>query len=356
MSEKIMDRISEFDKYYEKNKEYLKKAAKTYKNLLMNLLNENLEKVDVVYRIKEKESCKEKIGRKYSKILEEDSTINSQDVLTDLIGVRIICMYESDIDKVAAIVENEFSIVDMTDKRQQIQELDNAFGYKGLHYDLKLDSKRSQLSEYKAYKDLPFELQIRTIIQNAWSELDHKIKYKKHIPKSLARRINRLAALFEIADTEFENIDNLSRKLQDKANEKIIETTSPGPKKAPLKAEEKQTDTVEEVLNIFDFVALLQEHFEDVYQSWAVETLLDDILDCDEELFFSKAYKILEKNLPIIEQYLNEHPEVNPSILTMIRYAFYIEDKNVFRELLYDDLRMKLDSWLKVLDQKKKDK
>ena len=50
---------------------------------------------------------------------------------------------------------------------------------------------------------MAFELQIRTIIQDSWSVLDHKIKYKKSIPGQLKRRINVLSALFELADREF---------------------------------------------------------------------------------------------------------------------------------------------------------
>ena len=46
----------------------------------------------------------------------------------------------------------------------------------------------------------------RTIIQDSWSVLDHKIKYKKSIPGSLKRRINVLSALFELADREFRQI------------------------------------------------------------------------------------------------------------------------------------------------------
>jgi len=49
---------------------------------------------------------------------------------------------------------------------------------------------------------------MRTIIQDAWSILDHKIKYKKSIQQSLKRRINRLSALFEIADDEFFRIND----------------------------------------------------------------------------------------------------------------------------------------------------
>ena len=65
---------------------------------------------------------------------------------------------------------------------------DDSFGYKGLHVDLKLKSPRTGMKEYKRYSDLRFEVQIRTIIQDAWSVLDHKIKYKKSIPTSMKRK------------------------------------------------------------------------------------------------------------------------------------------------------------------------
>ena len=60
--------------------------------------------------------------------------------------------------------------------------------------------------EAEKFKNIRIELQIRTVIQDAWSILDHKIKYKNSIPQKLKRRINRLSALFEIADEEFLNI------------------------------------------------------------------------------------------------------------------------------------------------------
>jgi ppGpp synthetase/RelA/SpoT-type nucleotidyltranferase len=60
--------------------------------------------------------------------------------------------------------------------------------------------------EAEKFKNIRIELQIRTVIQDAWSILDHKIKYKNSIPQNLKRRINRLSALFEIADEEFLNI------------------------------------------------------------------------------------------------------------------------------------------------------
>ena len=76
------------------------------------------------------------------------------------------------------------------------------------------------MREYQRYSNLRFEVQIRTIIQDAWSVLDHKIKYKKSIPLNMKRRINTLAALFELADREFFSIrqetDNVVQKCQTK--------------------------------------------------------------------------------------------------------------------------------------------
>lgn len=345
----ISEKIELFQKEYEFKKDFYIKAAKTFKNLIINLLNNKFEKTSVVFRIKDKVSCTEKIERKYLKKLQEDMECDITDLLTDLIGVRIICLYESEIQSIAKLLDDEFDIIDTTDKTQELLENDNAFGYKGLHIDLKFGPKRSELSEYKAYKDLRIEIQIRTIIQNAWSELDHQIKYKKHIPKELGRRINRLAALFEIADTEFESIDKVSKELQDKANQ--ISITTQNKKKALDKTEDIKKSSDKVKLDIFSFIALLTEFFGDVYKSWAVESLLDDILECDNEYLFSTAINALKTNLPIIKSYI-ETTKSTPSFLTQARYALYLSDKNKFESLLYEDLKKQLDSWLVIQSEK----
>ncbi len=94
----------------------------------------------------------------------------------------------------------------MTNKIAQVEGTENSFGYKGLHLDLKLNSDRLNFPEYGVYGKVPFELQMRTVVQYSWIILDHKIKYKKSIPGRLKRRINTLAALFELADREFREV------------------------------------------------------------------------------------------------------------------------------------------------------
>ncbi|MCX6074398.1 MAG: hypothetical protein NTY39_08775 [Campylobacterales bacterium] len=343
----VTEKIDAFEKEYELKKDFYIKSAKTLKNLVVNLIGQKFEKSNVVYRIKDKTSCIDKIDRKYTKIIQNYSDKNITDLLTDLIGVRIVCMYESEIQQIAELLEPEFEIIDKTDKTKELLENDNAFGYKGLHLDLKLNKIRSDLSEYSAYKDLRFEIQIRTIIQNAWSELDHQIKYKKHIPKELGRRINRLAALFEIADTEFESIDNVSKELQNKANQisssvaQKSQETSTSECKIVIESQERIK------LDIFSFVALLTEFFDDVYKSWAVESLLDDILENDGKYTFTIALQALKDNLPIVKTYV-ESNRLKPSFLTQVRYAIYLSDQEKFKSLLYSDLKKQLDAWLAI--------
>jgi ppGpp synthetase/RelA/SpoT-type nucleotidyltranferase len=84
-----------------------------------------------------------------------------------------------------------------------------------------LRNRLEDLPDANRFKHLKIELQIRTVIQDAWSILDHKIKYKNSIPQNLKRRINRLSALFEIADDEFLNIQKEISQLERKINSRL---------------------------------------------------------------------------------------------------------------------------------------
>ena len=52
------------------------------------------------------------------------------------------------------------------------------------------------------------EIQVRTILQHAWAEIEHDIVYKSpgEIPFRVRRRFACLAGLLEIADREFESL------------------------------------------------------------------------------------------------------------------------------------------------------
>ncbi len=161
-------------------------------------------------RVKTKDSLEKKIivKNKYENILE----------ITDIIGLRIITYLTSEVDFIEDIIKRNFRI----DTRNSIDKRKKdatEFGYKSLHLICYLDEKRSELPEYNIYKNIPFEVQIRTILQHSWAEIEHDLGYKNdiQIPTEYRRSLYRLSSLLEIADDEFEkitiNVNNYRKEL-----------------------------------------------------------------------------------------------------------------------------------------------
>lgn len=147
---------------------------------------------------------------------------NPMDDITDLAGVRVITFFPSTVENVGACIKEEFEVLEHTDLRQKrLQE--ERFGYQSEHYLVRLNSKRSTLPEYKAHLDLIAEIQVRTILQHAWAEIEHDIQYKSSVttPESIIRRFMALAGLLEIADREFQAIQNEDESLKQKARTSV---------------------------------------------------------------------------------------------------------------------------------------
>lgn len=202
--------VRDFERYYLENFKLLNEAVAAIEQILKSSLDELKEELaihDVSGRVKALESCIKKYNGKYHvKNEAEASTKPVSDLITDLIGVRIVCLYEDDIERISDKVQQIFEIVGKTDKIEAMNQNVDRFGYKALHYDLHLGAPRGALGEYRRFTKFNVELQIRTIFQDAWSVIDHQLKYKQKIHASLARRINVFAALCELADQEFMRI------------------------------------------------------------------------------------------------------------------------------------------------------
>lgn len=132
---------------------------------------------------------------------------NLEDV-TDLSGIRVITYFADDVDRVAEAIKQEFEI-DLTtsvDKRNQLDA--EAFGYLSVHYIISLNGNRAHLPEYSRLLNLKAEIQIRSVLQHAWAEIEHDLGYKTEgeIPRTLRRRFSRLAGLLELGDDEFIHI------------------------------------------------------------------------------------------------------------------------------------------------------
>ncbi|RYE12319.1 MAG: choice-of-anchor D domain-containing protein, partial [Sphingobacteriaceae bacterium] len=140
---------------------------------------------------------------------------------------------ESDIDPIAELIEKEF-IKDEDNSVDKRKLQVDRFGYKSLHVVVSLNNERTTLKEYNRYKEFKCEIQIRSILQHAWAEIEHDLGYKGEIsvPEPYKRSFNRLSALLETADIEFVRLkqeleqyeNNLPNLIKSKTN--IIDINS----------------------------------------------------------------------------------------------------------------------------------
>jgi ppGpp synthetase/RelA/SpoT-type nucleotidyltranferase len=124
--------------------------------------------------------------------------------LTDQLGVRVITYFETDVDRVVAAL-NDLLQVDPSrspDKRSALGLRE--FGYRSVH--LVARPRANQLGmEYQALAALRFEVQVRSILEHAWAEIEHEVVYKAGIdlPSEDRRRFSATAGTLEILEHEF---------------------------------------------------------------------------------------------------------------------------------------------------------
>ncbi len=342
---------SVFRKYYESNRDQFSEA----KNAYIRIINSLIKRFDVVEvtkiegRVKDKEECIKKFHRKYQSTLEADEQpYEIKDFISDLIGIRIVCLYEDQISVLSELLQRHFKILDVTDKISAVESTEDSFGYKGLHMDLDLSDEMAALPKYLPYVDLSFEVQIRSLIQDAWSVLDHKIKYKKSIPIDLKRRINVLSALFELADREFKEIRNATTELMQQATVEPISDPLDDPRKT---GGETATVTSTKTINAFDFMRVAGHFFRDfIFEDNKVDDFVQDILELDSGFQKSDLHKCLIENLKIIRDYrdhvLAENPDKTFSPYTSIRHCLYLYDQEVFGRILSKRTRERFAAWL----------
>lgn len=339
-----------FRSYYEEHLNRLVDARAVFASLLAEAISEasNVSTAKIEGRIKDSEECISKFSRKYRATLEERSeAYEIAPHITDLIGLRVICLYEDEIERIAAIAKQRFEVIGITDRVSALEGAEDSFGYKGLHLDLRLNAASRRRPENAAIAHYRFELQVRTIIQDSWSALDHEIKYKKSIPSSLKRRINVLSALFELADREFLQIrDATEAALHEAPDETTTEEAAP---EESVLLESNPPAGIE--LNAFTFLKIAKHFFKDFeFEARKVDGFVQDIVDWSPGITRKLFNHFVRENIGKVKRYkqhfesLGSTRKMNP--YTLMRHCLYLGDKTVFHIALSKVARDAFEEWL----------
>ena len=171
-------------------------ATERYLRLVTTLLDDaGINYLNVTARTKSVASFAEKADRSvdgrrlYTDPLSE---------LTDQIGLRVITFLRDDVTTVANLLAEEMQLLDDRDMGQETAR-EGRWGYASRHLVVAVEGEQQ-----------PASIQVRTVLQHAWAEFEHDIRYKGSIPEEdapdLDRRFTLAAGLLELADREFSAI------------------------------------------------------------------------------------------------------------------------------------------------------
>jgi ppGpp synthetase/RelA/SpoT-type nucleotidyltranferase len=127
--------------------------------------------------------------------------------ITDPIGVRVITYVHSDVAAVAELLAEELTMLDDRDLGEETAR-SGRFGYASRHLLVRL--RDDDTEDHAELAGERASVQVRTVLQHAWAEFEHDIRYKGNVPEDAAadldRRFTLAAGLIELADREFATI------------------------------------------------------------------------------------------------------------------------------------------------------
>lgn len=178
----------------------------------------NFFKIPIKFRLKGEDSLIQKAfyrNKNYSDPYNE---------ITDKIGGRIVVLLEEQANEVCGVIEK---FEDFTFSKDRDFEIERAkhpelFNYKSHHYILR---NKNEISIGETIPEgTPVEIQIRTLLQHAYSELTHDTIYKPNTAASpeVRRYVAKSMALIEVTDQLFSQVSN-SLKQSEHQFSKIIE-------------------------------------------------------------------------------------------------------------------------------------
>ncbi len=189
---------------------FAKRTLETELDILLKEYEFNHETTPVEHiksRLKSKSSAIKKLEKKGYDITPE----NIKNHIHDMVGVRIVCSFLSDVYDIVDIIKssNKFRVKDESDYIKNPKDS----GYVSYHLNVLVPLYLQKNIEY-----IETEIQIRTVAMDFWASLDHKLRYKlpDDIPVYLQREMLECSESINVLDTKMQHLYEIVKKYQDK--------------------------------------------------------------------------------------------------------------------------------------------
>lgn len=155
-------------------------------------------------RVKRISSILEKCQRKGAGLEQLEEKVE------DIAGIRLICQFVEDIDKVVEIIHKR-SDMEVKREKDYIRK-SKPSGYRSYHVIVYYT-----VQTLNGPKKLEVEIQIRTLAMNFWSTIEHSLqyKYREHMPEELRDRLLRAAEAVDVLDNEMAAVRDEIMDAQD---------------------------------------------------------------------------------------------------------------------------------------------
>lgn len=235
-------------------------------SFLAKILQTCVQVHSVRWRVKNPEHLMEKIVRKRSSESEKYLSIdvnNYTAIVTDLVGVRVLHLFKYEWKEIQDHIVNSWELVESpiayirsgdegsiidSYKENNCDVKDHPAGYRSIHYVISTQPTKSKIIS---------EIQVRTIFEEGWSEIDHKIRYPNFSDNELIAYFltifNRMAGSADemgsfVKDLTAE-ISIQKLKLVEISSEQEVHLSKIESLAAELSNEKKQSKTKDSKLN-----------------------------------------------------------------------------------------------------------
>lgn len=188
----------------------------TYEKILNDLqqrIKLDLNQINIVFTIKVRVKSFDSYYKKLLKLLNKFKSRQEDFLIYDTLGLRIVCPFLNDLKFAENLIKEKYHIIEMDHKGNQYSFKE--FGYESIHFLIKVPT--DILSHFQLEEAIFCEIQLNTILQDAWSEVEHELVYKTEFSpfdEPLKRKLAALNAILSLSDTLFQEIRDYQHRLQ----------------------------------------------------------------------------------------------------------------------------------------------